>query len=309
MFAFRPGDVLLFNGNSLISKAIRFFDGADVNHAALAIDPSRMIEAAGSGLREAPIAGALKGNTFTLSHRLVGREDLGPVVTQANEFLGSGTPYAYEQIVLLAVLSITRRVDIGSPFLRAIVRTACDRGAQLINALFDDGRKLMICSEFVYRCYADTNDERYRLELHDDWRETFALEPGEPKTIVQWARARPEPPPPAMAPAPGEGSPEAIAAQAEAELQPLLKAYLAEQGASDTGSTPALLGEPQAPLVSDDELHASAIHLRDAWMENKETVRTMPATAGGDVWAPVADFVTPGDLEHATPLVEVAKLS
>jgi len=308
LFTFRPGDVLLFNGNSLISKAIRFFDAADVNHAALAIEPSSMIEAAGGGLREAPIAGALEGNTFTLAHRLAGQEDLGPVVGQATAFLGSGTPYAYQQIVLLALLSITRQVDIDNPFLRAIVRSVCDRGAQLINALFDNGRELMICSEFVYRCYADTHDERYRLELHDDWRQTFALEPGEPQTVVEWARARPEPPPPAMAPAPGEGSPEVIAAQAEAELAPMLTAYLAEQGAMDAGSTPALLGEPQAPPVSDDELHASAIRLRDAWTEKQEKISTMPAAAGGDMWASVADFVTPGDLEHATPLVEVAKL-
>ena len=309
LFAFRPGDVLLFNGNSLISKAIRFFDGADVNHAALAIDPSRMIEAAGSGLREAPIAGALEGNTFTLAHRLASQEDLEPVVGQATAFLASGTPYAYQQIVLLALISITRHVDIGNPFLRAIVRTACDRGAQLINALFDNGRELMICSEFVYRCYADTHDERYRLELHDDWRQILGLGLGEPQTIVEWARSRPEPPPPAMAPAPSAGPPEAIAAEAEAELAPLLTAYLAEQGALDASSTPALIGEQQAPVLSDDELHTSAIRLRDAWTQNQEPVGTMPAApVGGDMWAPVADFVTPGDLEHATPLVEVAKL-
>jgi hypothetical protein len=307
-FTFRPGDVLLFQGKSLISRAIRFFDGADVNHAAIAIDSSKMIEAAGNGLRESPIAEALEGNALTLARRLSGQDDLGPAVGQATAFLGAGTPYAYQQIVLLALLSITRRADIGNPLLRAIVRTACDRGAQLINAIFDDGRELMICSEFVYRCYADTHDERYRLELHDDWRQTFALAPGEPQTVVEWARARPEPPPLVMAPSPVGASPEIVATEAEAELAPLLNAYLAEQGTIDAGSTPARLGELQAAAVSDDELHASASRLRDAWTRKQGPVSTMPKAVGSDAWTPVADFVTPGDLEHATPLVEVARL-
>ena len=34
-----PGDVLLFHGLSFIPWSIRWFDGTDVNHAAIALEP------------------------------------------------------------------------------------------------------------------------------------------------------------------------------------------------------------------------------------------------------------------------------
>jgi hypothetical protein len=152
----KDGDVLLFHGRSWLSKAIRFFDGADVNHAALAIDSSTMIEAAGDGLREASIDDAVQGNNVTYVLRLPKDADIEEVVALGRKYLGSGVPYAYQQILLLAFLSITRRVRIRSRILRALVRAACDQAARLINALIDsrNGTELMICSEFVYRCYA-----------------------------------------------------------------------------------------------------------------------------------------------------------
>ena len=47
--ALRAGDVLLYHRTSAIGRLIRFFDGSDVSHAALYIDPN-VAESIGKGL-------------------------------------------------------------------------------------------------------------------------------------------------------------------------------------------------------------------------------------------------------------------
>jgi hypothetical protein len=318
-FQFQPGDVLLFNGQSWLSKAIRFFDSADVNHAALAVDGSTLIEAAGKGLRQGPIQDAVAGNNFTLVYRLPGQVDMGGVVSSGEAFLHQGTPYAYQQIVLLGLLSVSRRVDIKSRILRALVRTACDHAAKLINSLFERGDKLMICSEFVWRSYMDGHDARYALHLNDGWRQTFSLgvEDDDTTTVIEWARTQPEPPVPPEMPgvaeaAPGQ-SPEQIVAQAEAELEPLIAAYLVEQNVQDEEmdalmAVAAPVAEAAVPEVTDDELHLSAIALRDSLPLVRADEEGIQPAGIGDPWATVGDFVTPGDLEHATPIVRIRQL-
>ena len=73
----------------------------------------------------------------------------------ANELVDSGVPYAYQQLVLLAVLCSTRAVPLPS-VARRFVKRALEGAADALNSKLDsDGSQLMICSEFVYRCYAE----------------------------------------------------------------------------------------------------------------------------------------------------------
>jgi hypothetical protein len=315
-FEVRAGDVFVFNGGSLISKAIRFFDGADVNHAALAIDGATMIEAAGDGLRTRPIKDALKTNNFTAVLRLPDERDFGPVVKTANTFLANKTKYAYQQIVLLAILCVTRRVEIGNRLLRWVVRRALEHAAGLINALIEHQREMMICSEFVYRSYADSNDPRYALTKNDEWRSQIALDAAATTSVMDWARAQANltaVPQPAGA---GIGAePDLIAKEAEAELEPLIAAYLAEKGVENV---PAGMITPMAvdeiPDVSDDELHVAAIQIRDSWLRLQEQRGDLQPAGLGDAWnwfanSIDANFVTPGDLQHMTPLKEVERIT
>src|SRR5262249_7115548 len=71
-------------------------------------------------------------------------------------YLAGQVPYAYHQIVLLAILSLTRRIPLP-PVGRRLVRVALDQAAGVLNSLVEDGRQLMICSEFVYRCYDEAH--------------------------------------------------------------------------------------------------------------------------------------------------------
>jgi hypothetical protein len=315
LFPIQPGDILLFRGHSFVSRAIRLIDGADVNHAALAVNASTMIEAAGSGLRLSPIPDAIAGNDMTFIHRLPGREDLSPVVAAGDAFLKARTPYAYQQLMLLALLTLTRRVELHSRLLRAIVRVACDQAARMINALVDDGRDLMICSEFVYRCFDDGHDPRYHLTLNDGWRATIPLPlaaGAEQAVIAEWAQAREEPTdnvePADVKPV---EPPEAIAIEAEAELEPLIAAYLTDHAAVDAAPAAAVAEATIIPDVDDDALHRSALALRDSFLRARQDRTEMAPASLLHPWrrfahstSPVADFITPGDLRHMTPIRE-----
>jgi hypothetical protein len=80
---------------------------------------------------------------------------LDPVLERAAHYLESGERYAFEQILLLAFLCITRNLA-GSSVLGKLIRVTLDAAAEFLLRLFNTGREPMICSEFVFRCYNET---------------------------------------------------------------------------------------------------------------------------------------------------------
>jgi hypothetical protein len=180
----KAGDVLLFRGRGLIPWAIRLFDGGDVNHAAIALDGPDLAEAAGSGLRRHPLADATAANVFTEVRRM-DVVDTTPILTKANAFVEDGNKYAYHQLVLLALLAVTRRVP-APRFARRLIRSALDHAATALGDLVPTGKTRMICSEFVWRCYAEAAPPSpIEIELATVFA---ALDPGDAgETVLEWA--------------------------------------------------------------------------------------------------------------------------
>ena len=294
----RPGDVLLFHGNGFVSWAIRWFDGTDVNHTAIAIDADNMGEAVGSGLRDDPIAAAIKSNVRTYVRRLPVTSAMTPVVSVAQKYLDSNVPYAYEELVLLAVLSMTRRAPISNPLMRRVLRSTLDHAAELLNSLVDRGSDLMICSEYVYRCYDEAGDPAFHLTI--DGTAMVAAEADSDGTLLEWARTQPDPPPKAdLGAVASPRDPDVIVAEANAELEPLLAQLAMEQQPEEAAALgmPAELA-PQ-PDVSDGELQSVAVAFRDSMIAVRTaTLVAAPVAAIGpwNEFQTVADFVTPGDL-------------
>ncbi|MBC7791574.1 MAG: hypothetical protein H7Z74_16635 [Anaerolineae bacterium] len=160
----QPGDIMLYRGKSLLAKAIRLFDGADVNHAAICLPNRQIGEAIKQGVVSRDVDTSLKGNEFVKVRRLKDLPpDMSPVLGVADNYLSQGQRYAYEQILLLAFLGLTRKPKV-TPILRALLRTVLDAAAVMLNKLIagavgDGNRQPMICSEFVYRCYDEARPE------------------------------------------------------------------------------------------------------------------------------------------------------
>jgi len=325
-----PGDVLLFHGHSFVSWAIRKFDGTKVNHTAIALDGALIGEAAGSGLRRSQLDHAIETNDFTIVRRLPGH-DMAPVVAKANMYLNGPVPYAYQEIVLLAILVVTRKVPMPR-LARRLVRSVLDHAAAALNAIVDDdpGVKTMICSEFVYRCYDEASDatpDPYALDVLNR-KAVLAAGPvgnGDEGSFLDWARSQPQGAFEAATPiAAFPGLPAAgVGEGGTRELDALIRDYALTVDPTDPEilSMEAVAAGPpveiEVPEPTDEDLLASMTRFSAALEQYQEN--SGPVAGIGESVAEGAlrglirvsadpNFVTPGDLLMTPSLVDLGQL-
>ena len=172
----QAGDVLLYHGTSLISDLIRLFDGGNYSHASI-WNGKQIVEALGQGITENSVPASTAGAKFVDVYRFVAqdREKLGdtnypaqPVLSRIAWYVANPQRYAYEEILLLAVLASTRQIPVVSwiPGLNLIIRNVLDRAADLLARLAAGNKEPVICSELVYRCYAEADATgKYHLAI------------------------------------------------------------------------------------------------------------------------------------------------
>lgn len=316
----KAGDVLLFRGSSFISRAIRFFDGADVNHAAIVVDHEQLAEAAGSGLRLFGIDESLRSNERTYVCRLKLSDSLAPVVEVADRYVSQRLPYAYQQILLLGLLSLTRRLPIESRIFRKVLRTILDQAARVLNGLLDSGNELMICSEFVYRCFdeaASGEPDPYRLDIPvmapppptgEGLRTGVASPagPAQPGSLLLELEQEPTPPRLSGEPQGTPGDVDQMVKDAEDEIERVLQSSAADLWGGPSPEQPLVAAEVPEE-VTEDDVEDSARRFARALQRNAIS-RTPSRAAAGETLSlleTVADFVTPGDLLR-TPSLDAA---
>jgi len=175
------GDIILYHSDSLLANLIRFFDGTEVNHASVCIGDGKVVEAVGAGIKCNTIRGSIRDAEYGIVRRM--KTDPGtmqPVVDKANWYLQIGNRYGYEQLVLLAILGLTRKLQVNN-YLSWLLRKIFDQAADILMKQGD--RQPMICSEFVYRCY----DEALPV-AHDPYCLDIAPFPGLMRDAIKGAR-------------------------------------------------------------------------------------------------------------------------
>jgi hypothetical protein len=162
----KAGDILLYHGTkSWISKAIRKLDGTEYNHAGL-YDGTNVIEALAKGIVENDINSSIADSKPVTILRLNPEQaDMQPVVGVAKNYVG--TPYAYEQLLLLVVICLFRKIKMNK-IVAKVVEFILEKAALLLLNFFGiDGKDALICSELVYRSYneADNTSETYKIVI------------------------------------------------------------------------------------------------------------------------------------------------
>lgn len=153
------GDILQYHGESFLSRAIRFFDRTDYNHASVYIGNNKVIEAVAQGVIVADINKSIRGQRILIK-RLDNRpNDMQPVVDIANNYVGNR--YGYEQLLLLVLLTTTRRIRANS-FLLRFVNKLLEEASVMILKITHGDKQALICSELVYRSFDDV------LPQHND---------------------------------------------------------------------------------------------------------------------------------------------
>lgn len=334
--ALRDADVLLYNADSLVSRAIRLLDGTDVSHASLYLGDDKTAEALGGrGLIKQTLHQSIEDCNWILARRLrSGPATMKPVLDRADHYLQQGNRYAYEQILLLAVICLTRKPKL-TPIFRKMVRAAVDAAAAFLNDLAqgDSPREPMICSEFVYRCYDEAREEwydEYSLRIEGVVRPSVSVASagaGRPESAALGApRGRGIDPESLLAELglPGAGvrgmgatppeTPQAAKrpAPVPAAVEALIQQYLDEVR---HGPGPKPVAEEEIDV---NELRAAVENLAWQYDTAKRRARGLGAApVSGFGLRPgvfdrflrtAADFVTPGDLVFTQSLWDVGKL-
>jgi hypothetical protein len=325
-----PGDVLLYKGTSFISRAIQFFDGTDFSHAALYLGDGMVGEAIASGLkRRSYEEGA--GDNWVEAYRLKDVvPTMDPVLDKAKAYLDQGNRYGYEQLLLLALLCLTRKLRF-SPTLRRLVRTALDAAAAIVSRMMSEDREPIICSEFVYRAYDEAmpaSDDIYsiwvnKLAAPSATELTRGLSSGMAVTPVEGQGIHPQS---LLAlinsssgsawvgPAPMEGA-RGLPAQPEPDseqLERLIETYLQEAQA-DPREAPRS-GAPEELALEElrDASQRFAFNLYSAHQasEGARGISETEALATFSTYLTqvAADFVTPGDLHKSQSLFPLGKI-
>jgi hypothetical protein len=326
-------DVLLYHGTGWLAKAIRFFDGTDVNHAAILLEPDRVGEALGNGLEARTLSVSFAEDEWVIARRLKSQvATMKPVLDRGEAFLAEGHRYAYEQLLLLAFLGLTRKLT-PNPALRLLLRSVLDRGAALLEKLVSLGRQPMICSEFVFRCYDEAlpdAEDVYTLAINGLARPFIAARasrtagaalPGKgrgihPESLLAWSAS-----PASLHWA--AGAPTRAAARRrpvdDRELERQIQNYL-----ESARRRAAVAARPRpGESVSDEDLRASVnrfaiahyqAHARTATRAGRArtkadvSVATAAVTPIQHLSQVAADFVTPGDLLQSDSLATLGRI-
>lgn len=172
----RAGDVLLSYGSGYISDLIRLIDGGIYSHAAL-YDGNIIVEAGLREVVETPLETELKAQKYVDIYRF--KSDSGnyfsipdwpvsPVIDKAHNYLDKGTKYANNQLYLIGVLIILRKLP-HKRIEKIVLRSVLDQVFKLLKGIVKGKEvKSVVCSEFVYRSfYEATKDRKYGLTITD----------------------------------------------------------------------------------------------------------------------------------------------
>lgn len=331
----RPGDVMLYQGTALVSKAIILFDGRPVSHAALHLGNGQIGEAVGEGVVQKALPHTFDQEAWAAVRRLATPPNtFQPVLDRAGFYLSRHDRYAYEQVLLLAFLGISRRIPVNG-ITAILLRKILDSAAEVLNRLASlitaGGKEPMICSEFVYRCYEEAKPEK---------GDVYALKVGPSlaaKKAIAARAAQGDPTKRAIDSTRGRGIErgsllEVVSDEKFAFAAPVLRLG-ARADAGSGRSLDQLIVEYQrqgattdGPLPVTQDLHASlaqfayalhraqAVTKAPAGRSGRRGAATLaaaapdPATAVANLFATVKDFVTPGDLYESQSLVTVGRL-
>ncbi len=177
----KAGDIMTFEGErnedgklDPLSHLIMILTDSEVSHAGLFIqeDPPAMADAALSGLHAHLVAD--KGTPLRPVHicRVKKTDDtnISPVINAAKKYIEQNLVYPLPDLILLGMILIYKNISHVSLKQKVVIGLLKLVTAKIKSILEDkkyEGKRPMICSEFVYQCYEDASkiDPQFKLVL------------------------------------------------------------------------------------------------------------------------------------------------
>ena len=159
------GDVLLLRSRGVAAWAVRLFDGAEVDRAALFLGDGKVAEAFGDAVVFRPLDDCLATAERAIARRLKEPAAMDPVLARAEALRDA--PATGRPEVLLALLSISRKLRV-TPSLRLLQRSTLEAAAAAVRQ-----PSPLVDAQLVWRCFEDALPEASDLytvrlnELHN----------------------------------------------------------------------------------------------------------------------------------------------
>jgi hypothetical protein len=152
---FSPADVFLFMpDDDCVSRIICKLDDSIVSHAAFHYDAAKhlMAEANLSGIQVNPAPGENPPRTVHVRRYTARPFETDKILAVGKQYLESKEKYAFDTMVLVGLLLISRRWLDDPTYLKMV-----EKILRTINYIIEKSRKThpMICSQFVARCYGE----------------------------------------------------------------------------------------------------------------------------------------------------------
>ncbi|MCL2566903.1 MAG: hypothetical protein FWE18_02250 [Alphaproteobacteria bacterium] len=165
----RVGDVAVFEAeDDWISKSIALVTNSDVSHAALVYKEMTFAEMGLSGIQSNPFVVDEKAGRKVYFLRMTPEKNVAPIVAAAQKYLDAKVEYDKPSLYLLAGYLIYRMVRKPTAKWKnaadLIIAAAILAVDKMINQVKNNGKKVMVCSQFVYQCYFDCGKE-YRINV------------------------------------------------------------------------------------------------------------------------------------------------
>lgn len=168
-----PGDLILCHGKGFISTAIMLIEEANYSHSAIYAGNGEIVHAYPPELCKTSIDFLFKEEKFLDAFRLTkdGKQPgfpdfpVKPIFEVAKKYINKKEEYAMSHLYLLTLTMLTR--DIPLPLdEKIILRGKVDKLTQKLFKKLDKGKLPMVCSEFVYRCFAEADKSgKYTPEI------------------------------------------------------------------------------------------------------------------------------------------------
>ncbi len=152
----QPADVLLWDIPGPFFHIVSAFDGMELNHASLYLGAGQVAEAVPAGIVKAPWNTGPFRSPQAIVRRFDDVDSLA-VLSKAGEFVAQGNRYAYGQLLLTAGVCLLRQSGVEDPMAKAVESMFIHQAAVFIDHLHAAGKKPMICSELVYRCFTEAD--------------------------------------------------------------------------------------------------------------------------------------------------------
>lgn len=333
----KAGDILLYNSDNLVAKLIRKFDDAEVSHAGLYLGNDLVGEAlivGNPGLNRNPLHESVQGSNWIEAARLESGIEFSPVLAKADGYLDQGNRYAYEQVFMLAMILLTRKLDESNWLVRQIAERTLSGCANLLHQWRGQDREPMICSEFVFRAFDEAlpdDEDRFTIEIGEQAtrqpmrmlsrrrrRRLFGAAPStdsptvHPESLLTKIAEEPARMMAAPTAAAGLTSTEGIEAEIEAPGREYLgeRAPLRAGAASSGGDTETSQEDVQAAAAdfASALIQADGLLMGSAPGIDGHEMKSGEASNVEQLKEVIADFVTPGDLHRSRSLTVAGRL-